>query len=181
MAKVSLKYERLPEFCFACGRLGHGIKECLDETARKAALDGSINKYGSWLKAPIPDKPKNRGGMFGNASSSERSKSRENSQDLEGDGLVSLRSASRSSQKEASEASAAATQLMDREKSKVNLAISEEAGPSGPIVLGTDSLDPVVGGSSTVVGRTVNDPSTKTDPITNESGCGGWTSLQKES
>lgn len=28
---VNLRYERLPEFCFACGRIGHGIKECVDE------------------------------------------------------------------------------------------------------------------------------------------------------
>ncbi|TXG70048.1 hypothetical protein EZV62_004983 [Acer yangbiense] len=34
---VGLKYERLPEFCFACGRIGHGIKECFDEEARKIA------------------------------------------------------------------------------------------------------------------------------------------------
>ncbi|TXG72599.1 hypothetical protein EZV62_001178 [Acer yangbiense] len=35
---VGLKYERLPEFCYACGRIGHGIKECGDEVARKTAL-----------------------------------------------------------------------------------------------------------------------------------------------
>ncbi|TXG73549.1 hypothetical protein EZV62_002128 [Acer yangbiense] len=57
---VGLKYERLPDFCFACGRIGHGIKECLDEVARQEALDGSPTKYGSWLKAPIPEKGKSR-------------------------------------------------------------------------------------------------------------------------
>ncbi|TXG70272.1 hypothetical protein EZV62_005207 [Acer yangbiense] len=38
---VGLKYEKLPDFCFACGRIGHGIKDCEDEVARKAALEGS--------------------------------------------------------------------------------------------------------------------------------------------
>ncbi|TXG48581.1 hypothetical protein EZV62_024456 [Acer yangbiense] len=41
---VGLKYEWLPELCFACGRVGHGIKECSDEEARKIALEGSPTK-----------------------------------------------------------------------------------------------------------------------------------------
>ncbi|TXG54199.1 hypothetical protein EZV62_019455 [Acer yangbiense] len=165
---VSLKYERVPEFCFACGRLGHGIKECLDEKAMKDALDGSIIKYGSWLKAPISDKPKNRGGMFGNASSSKRSKSREISQEIEGDGSVSLRSGSRSSQIEVSEASAAATQLMVKDKSKINLAVTEGVGPSGLLDVCTDRLGPEVGVSPTDLGRPTNGLSIKPQPVTNE-------------
>ncbi|KAK3223806.1 hypothetical protein Dsin_010831 [Dipteronia sinensis] len=53
---LSLKYERLPEFCYACGRIGQGIKECSDEEARRVVLEGSPTKYGSWLKATIPEK-----------------------------------------------------------------------------------------------------------------------------
>ena len=30
---VNLKYEILPEFCFACGKIGHAIRECQDEDA----------------------------------------------------------------------------------------------------------------------------------------------------
>lgn len=58
---VNLKYERLPEFCFACGKIGHSIKECSDSEARKAALEGSHNKFGAWLRATAPDRLKGRG------------------------------------------------------------------------------------------------------------------------
>ncbi|TXG71930.1 hypothetical protein EZV62_000509 [Acer yangbiense] len=57
---VSLKYEKLPDFCYACGRIGHGMKECLDEEARKMALEGPLTRFGSWLKATAPNKSKPR-------------------------------------------------------------------------------------------------------------------------
>ncbi|XP_073119663.1 uncharacterized protein [Henckelia pumila] len=43
---VLLTYERLPEFCYACGRVGHSHGECEDVVADKKKL-----KYGAWLKA----------------------------------------------------------------------------------------------------------------------------------
>ena len=72
---VNLKYERLPEFCFVCGKIGHAIKECQDEEARKSALDDPQNKFGSWLKAPIPDRSKYRAGANSNGNSSDRTRS----------------------------------------------------------------------------------------------------------
>ncbi|KAK2647855.1 hypothetical protein Ddye_015344 [Dipteronia dyeriana] len=45
---VGLRYERRPDFCYACGRIGHGMKECLDEDAKSAAIEGSSTKYGHW-------------------------------------------------------------------------------------------------------------------------------------
>ena len=88
---VSLKYERLPEFCYACGKIGHGMKECIDKEARKVALDGSQTRFGSWLKAIILDKPKTRFNPQGNGSSSDRARSLGTSHDTEGDGSVSLK------------------------------------------------------------------------------------------
>ncbi|KAK3204862.1 hypothetical protein Dsin_018908 [Dipteronia sinensis] len=57
---VALKYERLPEFCFVCGKIGHGIRDCLDEEARTTALDGSVTRYEAWLRAPDIQKLKFR-------------------------------------------------------------------------------------------------------------------------
>ncbi|TXG53049.1 hypothetical protein EZV62_022218 [Acer yangbiense] len=57
---VSLKYERLPEFCYFCGRIGHASKECSDEEAKLEAMKGVLTMYGSWMRASVPDRQKVR-------------------------------------------------------------------------------------------------------------------------
>ncbi|TXG66577.1 hypothetical protein EZV62_007852 [Acer yangbiense] len=88
---MNLKYERLPEFCFACGKIGHGIKECQDVDARNTALEGSQNKFGSWLKASIPNRLKPRSGVYNDETLSKRTRSMAESQESEGDRSVSLK------------------------------------------------------------------------------------------
>ncbi|TXG53141.1 hypothetical protein EZV62_022310 [Acer yangbiense] len=80
---VGLKYERLPEFCYACGKIGHGIKECLDTEARNEALTGKITKFGAWMRAAIPDRAKIRNQSYTNGSSTDRERSMEGSRGLE--------------------------------------------------------------------------------------------------
>lgn len=41
-----LQYERLPQFCFRCGRIGHISKECEDKF-----MDDTAPKYDNWLRA----------------------------------------------------------------------------------------------------------------------------------
>ncbi|KAL5781600.1 hypothetical protein ACOSP7_006629 [Xanthoceras sorbifolium] len=48
-----LKYERLPEFYFACRKIGHGLRDCTDDEARSEALEGSVTKFGSWMRAHL--------------------------------------------------------------------------------------------------------------------------------
>ncbi|XP_058748651.1 uncharacterized protein LOC131621633 [Vicia villosa] len=57
--RVHFKYERLPTFCFVCGRLGHQLKDC--ESAGDLSDEGydEIEEtdllYGQWLRAsPLP-------------------------------------------------------------------------------------------------------------------------------
>ncbi|TXG48912.1 hypothetical protein EZV62_024787 [Acer yangbiense] len=52
---VGLKYERLPEFCYVCGRIGHASKDCSDDEAKSEALKSDFTKYGSWMRASIPE------------------------------------------------------------------------------------------------------------------------------
>ncbi|KAL6549237.1 hypothetical protein OROHE_009082 [Orobanche hederae] len=43
---ILLRYERLHDFCYACGRVTHTIRECTDENADKKNL-----MFGCWLRA----------------------------------------------------------------------------------------------------------------------------------
>lgn len=56
---VYFKYERLPTFCFVCGRIGHQLKDCeaLKEPSEEGFedLDEQELSYGMWLRAsPLP-------------------------------------------------------------------------------------------------------------------------------
>ncbi|MCH88312.1 zinc CCHC-type-like protein, partial [Trifolium medium] len=57
--KVFFKFERLPTFCFVCGRIGHQIKDCEElESKDDADFDDIEEKelpFGQWLRAsPLP-------------------------------------------------------------------------------------------------------------------------------
>ncbi|KAI8004921.1 Uncharacterized protein LOK49_LG08G03245 [Camellia lanceoleosa] len=56
---VVFKYERLPNFCYFCGVLGHSEKEC--NTLLSQAETGTANamQYGPWLRADV-QKPRPR-------------------------------------------------------------------------------------------------------------------------
>ncbi|KAK3224381.1 hypothetical protein Dsin_011406 [Dipteronia sinensis] len=97
---VGLKYDRLLDFCYACCKIGHGIKECWDIEARKVALEGSPTKFWSWLKATCFEKLKTKSNLQGNESSLDRPRSLEVSRETEGDGSVSVRPSSLASCKE---------------------------------------------------------------------------------
>ncbi|KAL5773419.1 hypothetical protein ACOSQ2_013343 [Xanthoceras sorbifolium] len=46
-------YERLPEFCSHCGRLGHVFRECVEEDAPTLVNPRKI-PYGAWFRASSP-------------------------------------------------------------------------------------------------------------------------------
>ena len=50
---VSFKYERLPNFCYQCGLLTHGDKDCLETSKRPYTGSPDQAQFGPWLRADL--------------------------------------------------------------------------------------------------------------------------------
>ena len=49
---ISFKYERLPHFCYWCGRLTHDDRDCERWIDSEGSLSTEDQQFGSWLRAP---------------------------------------------------------------------------------------------------------------------------------
>lgn len=47
---ITFKYERLSNFCYHCGLLSHGLKDCEERKGVEEHLDLSKLQYGAWLR-----------------------------------------------------------------------------------------------------------------------------------
>ena len=47
---IFFKYERLPNFCYQCGRLDHGEKDCPERKVEENHGDEERKQYGAWLR-----------------------------------------------------------------------------------------------------------------------------------
>lgn len=52
---VDFKYEKLPQFCYGCGKLGHDESTCSIEESKEVSNKEKA-KLGPWLKATYPSK-----------------------------------------------------------------------------------------------------------------------------
>lgn len=50
---ATIRYERLSDYCYGCGRLGHTLPNCEEEVAR-AESDSQLPRYGPWLTGVRP-------------------------------------------------------------------------------------------------------------------------------
>uniref|UniRef100_A0A2N9HFR8 Reverse transcriptase domain-containing protein n=1 Tax=Fagus sylvatica TaxID=28930 RepID=A0A2N9HFR8_FAGSY len=50
---IAFKYERLPNFCYWCGLLTHGDRECEKWLRSKGSLRREDQQYGAWLRASV--------------------------------------------------------------------------------------------------------------------------------
>ena len=48
---MGLKYERLPNFCYWCGRVTHGERDCEVWLRGRGKLRREDQQYGEWLRA----------------------------------------------------------------------------------------------------------------------------------
>jgi hypothetical protein len=60
---VSFRYERLPFFCFNCGRVRHGVKGCRVKKSQRRHEEEGPKPWGLWLRAEEPRR-RSDGGDF---------------------------------------------------------------------------------------------------------------------
>jgi hypothetical protein len=53
---IAFKYEKLPKFCFKCGRIIHGKQGCFKVGNSKLLYAEDESQYGPWLKVSFPSK-----------------------------------------------------------------------------------------------------------------------------
>ncbi|KAL2920989.1 hypothetical protein RDABS01_012480 [Bienertia sinuspersici] len=58
---VDIKYERLGDFCYFCGRLGHIYRDCSFYTGEENNGKGTVYRYGPWLRASPLKRSRNFG------------------------------------------------------------------------------------------------------------------------
>lgn len=50
---VFFKYEQLPNFCYQCGRLDHGVKECTKKISTENRASDEGLQYKAWLRGEL--------------------------------------------------------------------------------------------------------------------------------
>ncbi|KAL5752993.1 hypothetical protein ACOSQ2_023500 [Xanthoceras sorbifolium] len=89
MITALIKYERLPDFCYGCGFIGHSVRECHNSEVRKSIMEGAEPKFGVWLRASTLDRSKPR--QRGEETSEAKPKAHKDIEDVVGAGAEGAR------------------------------------------------------------------------------------------
>ena len=61
---ISFKYEHFPNFCYRCGMLSHGLRDC-SEGKVEALPELPALQCGAWLRGEVPRKGRGDPSKFG--------------------------------------------------------------------------------------------------------------------
>lgn len=50
---IAFKYERFPNFCYRCGLLSHGMRDCLEGRGEVPSKQ-PVLQYRAWLRSEVP-------------------------------------------------------------------------------------------------------------------------------
>ncbi|KAI4989097.1 hypothetical protein ZWY2020_036414 [Hordeum vulgare] len=78
MLWCGFEYEHMPDFCYTCGVIRHGEKECSTRPTR-----GAVPQFGSWLRAEVHHR-RNDAAMYGRGQGSRSLSGSEGSQERRG-------------------------------------------------------------------------------------------------
>lgn len=89
---IAFSYERMPIYCYLCGRVGHLEKKCKLRFGTDFVDPGTLFPYGEWMKSPIPGSrgsdATSQGTHSGMRSSSSEHRARARGVDIFGPGLT---------------------------------------------------------------------------------------------
>ena len=167
---VSCKYERLPIFCYWCGKLNHDEKECGIWLRSRGTVQAHDQQYGAWLRAKLENLQRPQRVQVNNSSNREKGKASNSGTMPMEISTTKERGRNRNEKEVAGRMEVEIMAEMDEAKRRQHETnnIPQNLGTSMSVGMG-DIIDKTLAGSDEKLGRNVNNvvdilgPLTKTE------------------